>query len=140
MKTCPQCLEAIAYLCASAQIIAAAFLAFLSLMLAWFFGILLFGFAIAVGVPGIYLFVSLCTSPRINFTLRVIQTAASILVKVPAAAVLSYIILGIQALWITFWLLVLRRSLEAPAYVIGFFFFRSVTETTTTTTIQLHQG
>jgi len=81
--------------------------------------------ALYVGPPAAYLVFSLCCGAcRFDFAVKVIQTAASILVKVPAAAVLSYVAISVQAAWITFWILAFRGCLQEPAYVIGFMLFR----------------
>jgi len=134
-----------AYCCASAYILAAAiFIVIAVISISIFYGyvsILCFVIAFPLGVAGSYLFVALCSyRHRIDFSLKVLQTAASILVKVPSAAALSYVTLGIQALWITCWLLLLRRSLEAPVYVIGFLFFRFVSATRFTTTLEYYRS
>ena len=123
----PNRMDQLLYLSSFSYILAAAaFLVFSRLLVNFrVIAVLFFIIFIVLACVGVYLLgIVCCFNRRIAFTVKLVQTAASILVMIPSATILSYFTLVVQALWVTLWMCTLSHAIEAPLYVLGFLLFR----------------
>ena len=123
----PKCMDQMLDFASISYILAAWAFLFFSLisMDYWVMAVVFFVVFIVLACIGVYLNgIVCCFKRRIGFTVKLVQTAASILVMIPSATILPYFTLVVQALWVTLWMCTLSHAIEAPLYVLGFLLFR----------------